>query len=56
MILHSLPSNLATMPNPCAGVPANPWCSAAKRKPAKHKPPKRKPAHHSHGAAPSFTG
>jgi hypothetical protein len=56
VILHSLPSNLATMPNPCAGVPANSWCSAAKRKPAKHKPPKRKPARRRQGAAPTFTG
>ena len=24
--LPPLPSNLATMPNPCAGVPTNPWC------------------------------
>jgi hypothetical protein len=30
--LHPLPpaSQLPTMPNPCAGVPANPWCSSAK--------------------------
>jgi hypothetical protein len=26
VIMHSLPSHLATMPNPCAGVPSNPWC------------------------------
>jgi hypothetical protein len=25
-----LPSNLPSMPNPCAGVPANPWCPAGK--------------------------
>jgi hypothetical protein len=25
--MSSLPTNLATMPNPCAGVPADPWCS-----------------------------
>jgi hypothetical protein len=24
--MHPLPTNLETMPNPCAGVPANPWC------------------------------
>jgi hypothetical protein len=24
-----LPSNLAPMPNPCAGVPVNPWCPAS---------------------------
>ncbi len=26
VVMHPLPHNLATMPNPCAGVPANPWC------------------------------
>jgi hypothetical protein len=26
VMMHALPSHLATMPNPCAGVPANPWC------------------------------
>jgi hypothetical protein len=30
--MPALPKHLATMPNPCAGVPANPWCSARKRK------------------------
>ncbi len=24
--MHSLPTDLPTMPNPCAGVPANRWC------------------------------
>jgi hypothetical protein len=24
--MHPLPAGLATMPNPCQGVPANPWC------------------------------
>jgi hypothetical protein len=24
--MHPLPSGLATMPDPCAGVPVNPWC------------------------------
>jgi hypothetical protein len=24
--LHPLPRHLVTMPNPCAGVPSNPWC------------------------------
>jgi hypothetical protein len=28
VVMHPLPSGLATMPNPCAGVPANPWCPA----------------------------
>ncbi len=27
VVMHPLPSGLATMPNPCAGVPANPWCA-----------------------------
>jgi len=43
--LHPLPParQLATMPNPCAGVPANPWCSvsAAKRHKAKKKHKKK---------------
>jgi hypothetical protein len=26
VVMHKLPKHLATMPNPCAGVPANPWC------------------------------
>jgi hypothetical protein len=26
VIMHPLPSGLATMPSPCAGVPADPWC------------------------------
>jgi hypothetical protein len=31
-IMHALPaaSKLPTMPNPCQGVPANPWCPATK--------------------------
>ena len=28
IVMHPLPKHLATMPNPCAGVPANPWCRA----------------------------
>jgi hypothetical protein len=27
VVMHPLPTNLATMPNPCQGVPANPWCA-----------------------------
>jgi len=27
VVMHPLPSGLATMPDPCSGVPANPWCS-----------------------------
>jgi hypothetical protein len=30
VVMHALPRNLKTMPNPCAGVPANPWCPARK--------------------------
>ncbi|HEV2369084.1 MAG TPA: hypothetical protein VGR90_04370, partial [Acidimicrobiales bacterium] len=26
VVMHALPSGLTTMPNPCQGVPANPWC------------------------------
>ena len=26
VIMHPLPTHLQSMPNPCAGVPANPWC------------------------------
>jgi hypothetical protein len=26
VVMHPLPSGLPTMPNPCAGVPTNPWC------------------------------
>ena len=28
VVMHPVPPGLATMPNPCAGVPANPWCPA----------------------------
>ena len=28
VVLKPLPARLPTMPNPCAGVPANPWCPA----------------------------
>jgi len=42
VVMHPLPRNLATMPNPCAGVPSNPWCTSHaakrhKRHKAKHK-------------------
>ncbi len=26
VVMHPLPQNLATMPDPCADVPVNPWC------------------------------
>jgi hypothetical protein len=28
VLIKPLPANLPTMPNPCTGVPANPWCPA----------------------------
>jgi hypothetical protein len=32
VVMHPLPTaQLATMPNPCKGVPANPWCPAQKK-------------------------
>ena len=30
VVMHPLPKGLKTMPNPCAGVPHNPWCPAPK--------------------------
>jgi hypothetical protein len=30
VIMHPLPSSLDTMPNPCQGAPANPWCVAGR--------------------------
>ncbi len=30
VIMHTLPSRLPTMRNPCSGVPANPWCNRPK--------------------------
>jgi hypothetical protein len=30
--MHPLPRGLKTMPNPCAGVPSNPWCPSRRRK------------------------
>jgi hypothetical protein len=42
VVLHPLPKGLKSMPDPCAGVPANPWCQAKKAatKPPTSKPPK----------------
>ncbi|MGB9184682.1 MAG: hypothetical protein WCB67_11495 [Solirubrobacteraceae bacterium] len=31
VIMHPLPDNLKTMPNPCLGVPGNPWCARLRR-------------------------
>ncbi len=30
VIMHPLPKDLPTMPNPCAGVPSDPWCTVRK--------------------------
>lgn len=30
VVMHPLPKTLASMPNPCAGVPANAWCVGGK--------------------------
>jgi hypothetical protein len=32
VVMHPLPKGLPTMPKPCAGVPANPWCPTATSK------------------------
>jgi hypothetical protein len=31
VVMHPLPKHLKTMPNPCAGVPSNPWCGRARK-------------------------
>lgn len=30
VVMHPLPKSLPSMPNPCAGVPTNPWCANGK--------------------------
>ncbi len=30
IVMHPLPKGLPTMPSPCSGVPANPWCPAGR--------------------------
>ena len=30
VVMHPLPKGIPTMPNPCAGVPANAWCPAGR--------------------------
>lgn len=32
VVMRPLPKSLKTMPNPCAGVPANPWCTSDRRR------------------------
>ena len=34
VVMHALPKNLPTMPNPCAGVPSNRWCEPPKPPPS----------------------
>jgi hypothetical protein len=36
--VKALPKTLRTMPNPCAGVPVNPWCPAARAAGGAHQP------------------
>jgi hypothetical protein len=36
VVMHPLPRGLKSMPNPCAGVPANPWCPVRKHKQHRH--------------------
>jgi hypothetical protein len=31
IVMHPLPKGLKTMPNPCQGVPANPWCPGPRK-------------------------
>jgi hypothetical protein len=49
--MHPLPSSLQTMPHPCRGVPANPWCVRASS--TRRSSKKRAVVHR---GAPSFTG
>jgi hypothetical protein len=30
VVMHPLPKGIPTMPNPCAGVPSDPWCQAGR--------------------------
>jgi hypothetical protein len=39
VVLKAVPKGLPTMPNPCQGVPANPWCPGAWTRPAGHNGP-----------------
>jgi hypothetical protein len=32
IVMHPLPKGLPTMPKPCAGVPANPWCPTSHKR------------------------
>jgi hypothetical protein len=43
VVMHGLPAGLATMPRPCAGVRANPWCPARRRHRKRHH---HTPTHH----------
>jgi hypothetical protein len=44
VVMHPLPSGLPTMSDPCAGVPANAWCTAAPHRRKGHRHHKKK--HH----------
>jgi len=46
VLMHPLPSDLQTMPDPCAEVPANPWCPASKHQRHHHTRPHGSPQHH----------
>jgi hypothetical protein len=52
VVIHPLPKHLQTMPHPCRGVPANPWCPrrrhATRRHSVRHASLRR--------ALPNFTG
>jgi hypothetical protein len=39
VIMHPLPRNLRSMPNPCDGVPVNPWCPGPSPPPPPSAPP-----------------
>jgi len=47
---HPLPASIQTMPNPCKGVPANPWCRVHRKRgksadPRRHRGPSTDPDH-----------
>jgi hypothetical protein len=49
IIMKPVPTNLPTMPNPCAGVPSNPWCPSTTSTLAPARPGKHHAAKHSQG-------
>ena len=56
VIMHALPaaSKLPTMPHPCQGVPANPWCRASNA--SRHKRRHHRHPVESHPANPKHKG